>query len=212
MMRVKFVSATKELGELDFDVSMLPENIGLVTTVQYLREMSKVKEYLESKGKKAVIGGQILGCDQSAAAKVEKEVEGFLYIGTGRFHPLGVALKTGKKVFVLHPDSMMIDEFEANVEAHRKKRQGLLAKFHASDVIGVLRTIKSGQSTVQAEEKDIFGLEKKFPEKKFYYFLCDTLDHGELENFPFVQSWVNTMCPRMMEDFNVLNIEDIGST
>ncbi|HII72484.1 TPA: hypothetical protein HA265_07045 [Candidatus Woesearchaeota archaeon] len=208
-MKVEFIHAKLKLGKVEFDVSMLPERVGLVTTIQYLAEMDKVKSFLESKGKKAVIAGQILGCDQEAAMRVAEEVDAFLYVGTGRFHPLGVAFKTGKKVYVLHPESMMIDEFSANVEAHRKKKQGLLARFHSSNLIGVLMTTKKGQSTVQAEKKDMFGLEAKWPDKQFYYFVCETLNLSELENFNWVECWVNTMCPRLMEDINVLNIEDL---
>jgi diphthamide synthase subunit DPH2 len=39
--------------------------------------------------------------------------------------------------------------------------------------------------------------------------VCDTFDYSELENFNFIECWVNTMCPRVAEDINVLNVEDI---
>ena len=58
-------------------------------------------------------------------------------------------------------------------------------------------------------------LEKKYKDKKFYYFACDTLSIDELENFPFVQAWINTMCPRIgYEDLlrtrmAIVNLEDV---
>ena len=78
---------------------LLPKKVGLVTTVQHKHELKKIKELIEKTGKKTVIGGQILGCDVNAAKKIKSKVDAFLYIGSGEFHPLGVALETNKKVF-----------------------------------------------------------------------------------------------------------------
>ena len=72
----------------------LPTRIGLVTTIQHMHKLEEVKTFLEKKGKKAVICGQVLGCNASCTAG--KDVDAFLYIGSGRFHPIGVALKTLK--------------------------------------------------------------------------------------------------------------------
>ncbi len=208
-MKTIFMHAPQKLEKVEFDVSGLPSNIGLVTTIQYLKEIEKVKDFLETKGKNVIIGGQVLGCDQTTAERIAQEVDCFLYVGTGRFHPLGVAYKTGKPVYVLHPKTMLISEFEANVEAYKKKKQGMKAKFYSSKTIGVLMTTKKGQSRVQVNPERYKEIEKQFPDKKYYYFLSDTLNYSELENFKFIECWVNTMCPRIMDDINVLNIEDI---
>jgi 2-(3-amino-3-carboxypropyl)histidine synthase len=63
--------------------------IGLVSTIQFLDSLKSTKKFLENKGKSVRIGkgkskeGQILGCDVSAANSVEKDVDAFLYIGSG---------------------------------------------------------------------------------------------------------------------------------
>ena len=36
-------------------------------------------------------------------------------------------------------------------------------------------------------------------------------DFNETENFPFIEAWINTMCPRIEEDMKVLNLEDLNS-
>jgi diphthamide synthase subunit DPH2 len=62
---------------------------------------------------------------------------------------------------------------------------------------------------VQGGVARVSELEKKYSDKKFYYFICDTLDFSELENFNFIECWLNTMCPRVIEDISVLNVEDL---
>jgi 2-(3-amino-3-carboxypropyl)histidine synthase len=209
-MKRIFIEAKASIGKVEFDTSSLPKKIGIVTTIQYLSEMKKIVDFLWKKDVKAVVAGQVLGCNSSSADKLKDEVDAFLYVGSGEFHPIGVALRTGKQVFVLHPESMKMSKVEqADVDRIKKKKRGMLAKFHSSKIIGVLLTTKEGQSMVQGGLKKVSELEKKFPDKKFYHFICDTLDYNQLLNFPFVECWLNTMCPRVMEDVNVLNVEDI---
>lgn len=209
-MKTIHIEAKASLGKIDFDAGGLPKKLGIVSTIQYLAEMKKVMDYLWKKEIKAVVCGQVLGCDAGAAVKHKDDVDAFLYVGTGEFHPIGVALQTGKPVFVLHPESMKVRKLSGEeVERIKKKKKGMLTKFHSSDVIGVLMTTKPGQSGVQGGLQKAQELEKRYSDKKFYYFLCDTLDFSELENFNFIECWLNTMCPRMMEDIKVLNVEDL---
>ena len=53
-------------------------------------------------------------------------------------------------------------------------------------------------------------LKNATPDKKFYIFAYDTLDIPSLENFPFVQCWVNTACPRIADEKSfMVNIGDL---
>ncbi|MBU0461842.1 MAG: diphthamide synthesis protein, partial [Nanoarchaeota archaeon] len=174
-------------------------------------ELKKIRKYLEKAGKTAIVGGQILGCDQTAALKLEDKADCFLYVGSGRFHPIGIAKKTGKDVWILHPEDMKLEKLNKRlVEDYEKRKRGQYTRFLHAKNIGVLITKKSGQSQVQATLENIFDLEKGYKDKKFYFFLTDTLDRSELENFPFIECWLNAMCPRIEEDIKVLNIEDLN--
>ena len=44
--------------------------------------------------------------------------------------------------------------------------------------------------------------------KEAYLFLSDEINFSQLENFNFIQSWINTACPRIVEDFSCLNGEE----
>src|SRR3989338_8822808 len=95
-----------EINLSNLDLNAIPQNIGLATTVQFLDFVDQIKEYLESNGKSIFIDkmrqkyeGQLLGCDVGGADKIKDKIDAFLYIGTGVFHPLGIALNIGKDVF-----------------------------------------------------------------------------------------------------------------
>ena len=74
------------------------------------------------------------------------------------------------------------------------------------------RRLKSGQQRMLMSRK----LRSKFPDKEFYFFLYDTLDYQGLEDFPFIECWVNTMCPRIgYDDTNkiakpIVNLGELG--
>ena len=196
-------------GEIDLsklEVNKLPQKIGLVTTVQFLDYINDFKKFLEEKGKIVFIDkerqkyeGQLLGCDQGAALKTDDKVDAFIYFGTGKFHPLGVALRTAKDVYCydpIHSINYRIDRNE--VEAYNKKRKGAYLKFLSSKEIGLLVSTKPGQNNF----KKAIELKKNMKDKNFYIFVFDTLDFNQIENFPFIECWVNTACNRILDDYS----------
>jgi len=188
-------------------MKQLKGKIGIITTSQHKHELKKVQKIL---GDKAVIGGQILGCEVSAAKKVAKEVNAFLYIGSGEFHPLGVALETGKKVVIANPLTNEVSEIDKkDVEDYKKKQKGALLKFLSSKEIGIVVSTKSGQENL----KKAIELKKKLKDKNCYVFLTDLINSAEFDNFPFIESWVNTACPRFADDqTGVINVEMVEET
>ncbi|MBI4150070.1 diphthamide synthesis protein [Candidatus Woesearchaeota archaeon] len=188
----------------------LSDDVAVVTTIQHKPGLLPVKKFLESKGKKVTVYGHILGC--SVPKMTQKTI---LYIGMGEFHPKGIALK-GQEVVCANPLTMEVYKLTPkNMEQVTKRKRAAYAKFLHAETVGIVLTVKTGQKTVQTSIKKIFDVQKKYPDKKFYFFACDNLNFSDLENFPFVEVWVNTMCPRIGQDDTVrwekplLNIEDI---
>src|SRR3989338_6764428 len=136
------------------DASILPKTIGLATTVQFLDFVDEIRQYLESKGKvvfsdkiRQKYDTQLLGCDTGAAEKVKGNVDAFLYIGTGIFHPLGIALKIDKEVFCYDPINAVLSKIDrSEVERYNKKRKAAYIKFLQSTEIGILVSLKPGQN------------------------------------------------------------------
>lgn len=207
-MKILFIKAkyTRKIIINKSFVNKLPKKIGLVTTVQFADQIKEVKKQLVGHNVFIYNRGVILGCEFKAAEKIKDKVTAFLYIGTGKFHPIGVALKTSKPVFCFNPITNQFDKISnKEVERYKKRKKGALTRFLISQNVGVLISIKPGQY----RDFRKLDLEKKFPNKRFYYFIFDTLDYKELENFPFIEAWINTACPRLDEDINVINIEDL---
>ena len=200
-------------GKIDLSkikLGELPKRIGLITTVQFVDYLDEIKNCL--KNKKVFIGtgkqkykGQILGCDVSAAENVK--VDAYLYVGTGKFHPLIVGVNTGKDVFTLNPITGAFGKVDdKEIDNYKKRKKAALVKFLSSDNIGILVSTKKGQ---YYDVKEIEKLEKKYPKKQFYVFMAETIDYKQLENFPFIGAWVNTACPRIEEDIKIINVEEI---
>ena len=189
-------------------LKLLPKKISLVTTIQHKHKLKDAKKLLEKNKKTAVIAGTVLGCDVSAAKKHEKKVDAFLYIGTGQFHPLGIALETKKPVIVANPASSRVSRIDKkDVEAIKKKRKGAYLKFLTAKNIGILVSTKPGQNKL----KQALQLKNKLKNKNCYVFIADELDMQQLENFPFIECWVNTACPRIADRVKgMLNIDDIN--
>jgi len=171
-------------------------SFGLVATAQHLNRLDDVKAFLESKGKRVLVGGQILGCSQENALKLDADC--ILYVGSGRFHPLGVALKTGRPVFMLNPLSGVLDRI-SDGERRRwlGRRKAALKRALESQTFGILVSTKEGQFNLgkALELKD--RLESKGREA--FIFAGDELTPGNL--LPFrVDCWVNTACPRLSGD------------
>ncbi|HLC65356.1 MAG TPA: diphthamide synthesis protein [Candidatus Nanoarchaeia archaeon] len=200
-------------GNIDIDSSKLkglPKRLGLLFPVQYAHIAPNLIEMLEKEGIKVETGGdqkyssQILGCDISAAKEVAERVEGFLYFGDGHFHPVAIAVQTDKPVYCLDPGTGEFYDVRAEAEKIKKKNKAKYIKFLSAENIGILVSTKPGQFNMKAAEE----LQKKYPEKKFYTFLFDTIQPSYLENFPFVDAFVTTACPRIQEDFpNVVDFK-----
>lgn len=184
------------------------KNIGLVATVQFVGQIDEIKKTLENAGKKVFVGasrqhcvypGQVLGCDVGSALNVEKEVDCFLYVGTGAFHPLGIAIKSEKPVFSLDPFTSKLSKISNQERAlWLKKQAARISKVKDAKVLGILVSVKPGQQMQQNASE----LRKKLEAqgKKAFIFICDTIVPQELVNFPKIEAWINTSCPRIVED------------
>ncbi len=210
----KIFIETKYKGDIRInqeELKSLPKNLLLVGTVQYIDFFEEIIQQLKQHKINATIAktlqpniGQILGCDVTIKDNIPNAV---LYVGDGMFHPIKIAFTYDCPVFTYSPQTGYIKQIDSKkVEIYKKRKKGALIKFLSSDTIGILFTTKPGQNM---KESILTKLENKYPDKKFYKFTADEINFQGLENFPFIQAWVNTACPRIEEDFRCVNIGDI---
>jgi len=219
-MEIEFIeSRRKEQYSLPEEfIEKLPKKIALFTTINYMDSLDKIKKQLEENKREVLIlktkhtkyKGQLLGCN--IEPWTDNEFDAFLYFGDGMFHPKALLLKNEKEVFVYNPlteESKIMTK--KDIEKWEKQKKGAYSVFLSSKNIGVLVTTKFGQSNLKKSKL----LKKQFPEKKFYFLLDNTFNYTEMEDFNFIECFVNSACPRIVyEDFSkfekpVINIDDV---
>ncbi len=186
------------------------KRVGLASTIQFSDQLGEAKKLLESKGFSVVLSkskkrggqgikatedGQVLGCDATLTRVAKADC--WLYIGTGQFHPLAIAFETNKPVIILNPFTKKISSI-SDKEKQRwlAMRAARLSKLKTAKNVGIILSNKPGQT-----KPKIPGLiEKKLKGKKCFLFTCDLVQPNELLNFPQIDVWVNTACPRLVED------------
>lgn len=205
-------------AEVDVDVRRLVEEtlphlseyrrVGVVTTVQHVHQVHEVALELERRGVEARVGegddkapnaGQVLGCHYGAALRVAEDVDAFLYVGGGRFHPLGLALATGKPVVVADPYSGSVTavEPEALMGLAKRRMAGIVAARDAK-ALGILVSSKPGQGALEVAE----GLERRFRDRgvEAAIFYLDEVRAEHLNNYSEPQAFIVTACPRIAID------------
>jgi 2-(3-amino-3-carboxypropyl)histidine synthase len=199
-------------------LDQLPKKVILFVNIQFHHQYEQLKKQLTDRGievitvrpKHAWHEGQILGC--SVEDWSGKDAEAFVYIGDGLFHPKALLFKNDQKVFIYDPKTQRHKVLtRADIEQINRQRKGAMATFYASKSVGVLVTTKYGQQRLKQSMK----LQEKFPEKTFYYLLADVINFQKLEDFPFIEVYVNTACPRIMDDNEklprpVVNMDELG--
>ncbi|MEM3536705.1 MAG: diphthamide biosynthesis enzyme Dph2 [Candidatus Bathyarchaeia archaeon] len=180
--------------------------IGLTTTVQHVQTIDAAREILLKNGKTVVIGdsgrlnysGQVIGCNYSNAKSIEKDVEAFLFIGGGKFHALGVALSTSKPTIVADPYEKRAYTIDKEVEKIIKQRWATIEEATKAKNFAVLVGLKPGQRRLE----EALDLKKKFEEKgkTAHIFVAREITPELTMNFPTIDAYVNTACPRVSLD------------
>jgi len=173
----------------------------LVASLQYVKYLKILKEFLESLGKKVYLKkvleyeGQILGCNVAAA--IEKDAEAIIVVSEGFFYPLGLLVQIREKP-VIYID---LEKNEVrDISKLRKKYEKIIAwnlvKFKEAKKVGLLVSWKKGQIFF-----DPFRVKKEIESlgKEVYIFAFDEIVPEKLEGIK-VDFLINLACPRIFPD------------
>lgn len=183
-------------------VRQLPKKVGIVASIQFANQIPAIVKQIPG----AVAGGQVLGCNAAMALKLVSRVDAFLFVGSGVFHPINVAMQGKKPVYCFNPCSNEFRELDKKeVESYARARKGAVLKFLAAKRVGIIVSAKPGQKNLQR------ALQLKGKgDKEYFIFACDTFDFRYLEDFNFIDCWVNTACPRMDDQkAGIVSINDL---
>jgi 2-(3-amino-3-carboxypropyl)histidine synthase len=180
--------------------------IGLATTVQHVQTLDETREILVRAGKTVVVGdagrvnysGQVIGCDYSNVKSVANDVGAFLFIGGGRFHALGIALSTSKPTIIADPYENRAYSIDEEARSVLKQRWASIEEAGHAKTFGVLIGLKLGQKRL-GEALKIKEIAEKTGKAAFLFAVREILPEVLME-FPSVDAYVNTACPRISLD------------
>lgn len=210
---ILFINAKSDLDLSKVVEKAIPllkdKKIGLVSTAQHAHKLDEIKKLLENKNIEVFIGkgdnrtsqaGQILGCNFSSANAIAKDVDLFLFIGSGNFHPLGLMLTTKKKVIACDPytNEVRSKELEDLKDTVLRQRYGAIARSKNVRVYAILVGTKSGQQRIDLAFKIKEKLSSK--EKKSFIFTINNFTPSVIQSFLGVDCFISTACPRIAID------------
>ncbi len=183
----------------------VPKRLGLVASVQHLDLVPRLLSALEQRGYSVAVAAgdrrlaypaQALGCNYTGAEAVVDRVEAFLFLGTGRFHPVGLAYAVDRPVWSLDP---LQGQLEPPLD-----RAGLVARRQLAVAVardarrwGILVSTFAGQNRSPMAQALQARARAAGRDAELLYF--DRLDPRDLEGRAF-DAYVSTACPRIALD------------
>jgi 2-(3-amino-3-carboxypropyl)histidine synthase len=205
-----FVEMREEGGDPERLVDLvvhagLPHRLGLVASVQHLDLVPRLSEELARRGFDPRVGrgdrrlaydAQALGCNYTGAEAIAAEVDGFLFLGTGMFHPIGLAFAVDRPVWSLDP---LQGTLEPPIDRGALVRRRQLAVAVARDARkwGILVSTFGGQN----RSPTALALQERARARgrEAEIIVFDRLDPRDLEGRA-LDAYVNTACPRIALD------------
>ncbi|MFC7129344.1 diphthamide biosynthesis enzyme Dph2 [Haloferax chudinovii] len=174
------------------------DEVGLVTTAQHMNRFEEMCDWLEERGytvqtrkgdDRLTYEGQVLGCNYASADIPADDV---LYVGGGKFHPLGLAMEhPDKNVVIADPVNNVVTI--ADTRKFMKQRYASVHKAMDAEKWGVIFCTKIGQGRMEIAEKILEDNDNA------YLLTMDEVTPDRLRNFD-MDAFVNTGCPRITTD------------
>lgn len=206
VMYIQARSSADPLPVLEKALPMLGKSVGLLTTVQHLHALNGMMDFLKGEGVRVFVGkgdarlhaeGQVLGCNASCAKAVSARVDSFLFVGTGDFHAIAVALSTSKPVFVADPVAGEVRTVDEAKDRLLRQRHAAIERAGDAKRFGIIVSRKPGQrrEALASEMRELLsgaGFETTLVE-------MDLVTPDKLMAFG-LDAWVSTACPRLAID------------
>jgi 2-(3-amino-3-carboxypropyl)histidine synthase len=188
--------------------SLVGKKIGLVTTAQHLHTLETVETILQKHNLETFIAegderistkGQILGCNFSVGTKIAENVDCFLFIGSGTFHPVGLLMSARKPVIAADPYTNVVkkQEIEDMKNNMLRQRYGAIVACRSARRFGILIGLKRGQQRLTLANTLQQMLDSAG--KLSLLITLDEFSPMSLQGFD-IDCYVSTACPRIAID------------
>jgi len=206
-MKTLFIPAKSKLNFNPDLPANLPKNIAIAYSIQYENQAKQIKQKL-SKTYNITNFIQVLGCSPPSGGSrpiFSKNTQAILLISNGRFHAINLALETNLPIYILEENKITLIS-EQEIKKLKQIKKSSYVNFLNSDKVGILISTKPGQENL----KKAISLKKQIKNKKSYLFIANNINVLEFDNFPDIQGWVNTACPRLdMNSNKIVNVKKI---
>ncbi|MCS7122780.1 MAG: diphthamide biosynthesis enzyme Dph2 [Candidatus Micrarchaeota archaeon] len=178
--------------------------ISILTTTQHYHQYSQIVEYFETRGFQNRVrkgpfcsnSGQVLGCD---AYGIDESAQAAVIIADGMFHWTAATHVADRMyVFGINPYTGKFSQVNDVLKKILKKRMASLFRAAEAKVFGILVSTKPGQFSYRLAKKmkdELISLGKDA-----YILVSNNLDPTVISNFMFIQAFINTACPRIVDD------------
>lgn len=183
------------------------EKIGVATTTQHLHLLDEAIKFLEDHGKRVLsdegVGtrrGQVLGCNFSSVKKLN--VDAYLFIGSGDFHPLGIRLSTRKPVIAADPYTGEAKSIEDFADRILRIRFAAITRAREAEKWGVIMSSKKGQERLSLA----LNLKQMLEEsgREAFIIILEDISPELLVPFRELDAFVVSACPRMpIDDYHL---------
>ena len=199
-------STVDVLPAVEKSLPLLTGPVGVLTNTQHGPELPAIQRFLSSKGIKSDIGrgdkrltfsGQVLGCNFTSAQEVEANVNSFLFVGSGMFHPLGVAMGSKKPVIAANPFTGEVVDMKKESDKFLRQRHAAIVRAHDARRFGILVGTKIGQLRMEDVERTKKMIEAAGKEAAVFALANYS---PEIVDIHPADAFVCTACPRIAID------------
>ena len=181
--------------------------VGIVTTAQHQHKLQDMADAMKAAGFEVFVGAgdnrlagfaQLLGCNFTAGTSIEADVDGFVYVGSGDFHPIAIAWGTDKPVVLADPYSGEVRTIEETMDRLMRQRFAAIERSKGASSFGILIGTRVGQERMKLAR----GLKRMLESqgKEAHLIALDFFSWDNLQYFRHLDALVNTSCPRITTD------------
>ncbi len=170
----------------------------ITATAQHLNNLKELKTFLEKQ--KIIVSNetQIIGC-HIGSLRTPTQNDGIISLHAGEFHTRGLLLNSSIPVLQVNPYTSNISYYSSD-ERERiiKQRLNVITKVKSAQYWGIISSSKIGQYN----PTNIESIRQKLSnaKKRHLIVIAENIDTQVLFNMTWVDAWVNTACPRLIDD------------
>lgn len=183
------------------------KRIGIVTTAQHQHKLQEMADAMKAEGFEVLVGAgdnrlagyaQLLGCNFTAGTSIEAEVDGFVYVGSGDFHPIAIAWGSEKPVVLADPYSSEVRTIDDVMDTLMRQRFATIQRARDAKAFGILVGTRVGQERLKLAR----GLQRMLQANgmEAHLIALDFFSWDNLQYFRHLDALVNTSCPRITTD------------